>query len=150
MSMLRWDPWGALASLQRDVDDLMTRPDGRAGGRLGAVPAMDARRTDDGVVVELDVPGLGPGDVEVTVQDGVLIISGERGSPVGDDAEWLLRERPLGAFERRISLGDGIDPDAITAETADGVLTISIPNPPEERPRRIEVTSRGQRAQIDA
>ena len=139
MALLRWDPWGELASLQRDMNEVFTRSSGM--GRSGSLlPAIDAFRTDDGTVVRVELPGMKQEDVDVSAHDGMLTICGERtvGDEVAEDA-WIRRERAYGRFERSFSLPEGTDPNAIEATFDDGVLELTIPHPEERKPRKIEI-----------
>lgn len=151
MAVLRWDPWGEVMSLQRDVNELFNRSASAgeaAGTRRGApiVPPIDAFRTEEGLVVRMELPGLSPDEVEISVQEGVLTVSGERAmdADVKEDA-WLRRERPVGAFERSFALPEGTSPDGIDASFDRGVLELRIPHPPEQQPRRITINTGGQR-----
>ena len=145
MAVLRWDPWGELAALQRDVNELFSRTAAPARTAAGAgaaalVPPIDAYRTDEALVVTVDLPGMGPDAVDVSVNDGMLTVSGER--PVtGDvaDDQWLRRERPRGRFERSFTLPEGTNPADIAATFTHGVLELRIPHPPERKPHRIQV-----------
>lgn len=142
MAVVRWDPWSELATLQRDVSELFNRTLPQSASRQPAalVPPIDAVRTDEGLVVRVELPGMNPDDVEVSVDDGVLTISGERAydRDVADD-QWVRRERAFGTFQRSFSLPDGTDPGAIGAEFENGVLELRIPHPPERRPHRVEI-----------
>lgn len=143
MAVVRWDPWGELAALQRDVGELFQRtgPETRrtAGG---LVPPIDAFRTDEGLVVRVELPGMTGDDVEVSVDEGTLTISGERrlDDAVGED-QWLRRERPIGSFQRSFSLPEGTDAAKIAAAFDNGLLELRIPHPPERRPHRVQVGS---------
>ena len=147
MALLRWDPWGELASLQRDMNTLFDRGAGSPAQAGSLLPAIDAYRTDEGMVVHVELPGLNRDEIDVSVDDGVLTVSGERklGHEVAEDS-WLRRERAYGRFERSFRLPDGTDPDAIEADFDNGVLALTIPHPEERKPRRIQI---GQGA-IDA
>ena len=151
MALLRWDPWGELAALQRDVNELFSRsPGSGAIARTGAfVPPIDAFRTDEGLVVRMELPGMKPEDVDIAVQDGVLTVSGERFGEVDvkEDA-WLRRERFVGQFERSFTLPEGTDADAISAAFDHGLLELRIPHPPEQQPRRVQIKAGG--TEIDA
>ena len=142
MASTRWDPWGEMALLQRDVNQLLGRPAPRRAEHL--IPPMDVFRTGDGMTVRTELPGMRPDDVDVAVQDGTLVISGERKLDVGvsDDA-WVHRERPVGRFERSIGLPEGTDASAITASFDLGVLELSIPAPPERRPHKVQINLGG-------
>lgn len=140
MAVLRWDPWGELASLQRDMQELIGRS-GTAGRGEGALlPPIDAYRTTEGMVVRLDLPGMTNEDVDVQVEEGVLTVTGERHvDETVEQDNWIRRERRHGRFERSFTLPEGTDADALSAKMADGVLEITVPHPPERQPRRIEV-----------
>lgn len=151
MAVVRWDPWGELAALQRDVGELFQRTGPQSGARQspGLVPPIDAFRTDEALVVRAELPGLGPDDVDVSVDDGMLTLSGERrvDADVAEDA-WLRRERATGAFQRSFSLPEGTDPQKIEASFENGLLELRIPHPPERRPHRVQVGSaNGAKAQ---
>lgn len=148
MATMRWDPWGELASLQRDVNQLFSGAAGRTGGM---VPPMDAYRTAEGVVVRLELPGLRPDDVDVSVSDGTMTIAGERkvDPAIAEDA-WLRRERAVGRFERSFTLPQGTDPAGIAASFEHGVLELRIPHPPERRPHKVQVSTGGAGAGNEA
>jgi HSP20 family protein len=139
MAVVRWDPWSELDQLQRDVSDLFNR---RLQPARGMRPAMDAFRTEKGTVVRLDVPGFGIDDVQVSVHEGVLTLSGSRSSESEtEEGNWIRRERSSSNFERSVMLPKGVDVDAITASVHNGVLEVTVPHPAEQQPRRINVTS---------
>ena len=142
MAMLRWDPWSEVAMLQRDVDRLLGRaaPNGRDGGAL--LPPMDVYRDGDGFTVRVELPGMRPEDVEVSANDGVLTVAGERKLDAGIAEEaWIRRERPVGRFERSLSLPEGTDPSGVRASFDNGVLELHVPHPPQRRPHRIQVNA---------
>lgn len=144
MAMTRWDPWGELALLQRDVNQLLGRGNGR---RLeGLIPPMDVVRTADGLRVRIELPGMRVDDVDVSVNDGMLTISGERklDAGVAEDA-WVHRERPVGRFERSFGLPKDTDAAAITASFEAGVLDLHIPAPPQRRPHKISIAGGSDR-----
>lgn len=104
------------------------------------VPPMDLLEADDHFVLRADLPGLSHEDVSIEVQDDTLTIAGERAAE-HERAErgWFRVERSFGRFHRSLTLPDGVDPDAVTAEFDRGVLTVRIPKPEERKPRRIEI-----------
>lgn len=143
MAVVRWDPWGELAALQRDVGELFQRTGPEARRSTGGlVPPIDAFRTDEGLVVRIELPGMTTEDVDVSVDDGVLTVSGERrlDAGVAEDA-WVRRERPIGSFQRSFSLAEGTDAAKITASFEHGLLELHIPHPPERRPHRVQIGS---------
>ncbi|HSK91184.1 MAG TPA: Hsp20/alpha crystallin family protein [Euzebyales bacterium] len=140
MAVVRWDPWAELDQLQRDVSDLFNRR--LQPARTTARPAMDAFRTDEGTVVRLDVPGFAPEDVQVSVHEGVLTLSGSRtDKSEAAEGDWIRRERASYSFERSVVLPKGVDVDAISANVDKGVLEVHVPHPAEQQPRQIDVTS---------
>lgn len=150
MAVLRWDPWGELAAIQRDMNQLVGRTARGDVGGGSLVPAIDAFRTEEALVVQVELPGMQAENVDIQVQDGVLTISGER-RPSGDVPEeaWVRRERAVGQFERSFTLPEGTDPDRITASFEHGILEIAIPHPPEQKPRRIQIDAGNERDVVD-
>jgi HSP20 family protein len=140
MAVMRWDPWGELALLQRDVNQLLGRTSGRRlEGAL--IPPMDVIRTAEGLMVRMELPGMDPSDVDISVNEGMLTVSGERklDGDVAEDA-WVVRERPVGRFERSFGLPKGTDAEAITASFDAGLLKLTIPAPPERRPHKVQIS----------
>ena len=81
--------------------------------------------------------------MQVDVDGRVLTITAERSPRTDTDVQWVRRERPIGTFERRLNLGDGLDLDNISATWQDGVLTLTIPVAEAAKPRRIEISTGG-------
>jgi HSP20 family protein len=149
VAVLRWDPWSEVAALQRDVSELMGRTVGGAGRGRSPVPAIDAYRDEEGLVVEVELAGVRPEEVEVTVEEGMLTIAGERRAPEMPEDAWVRRERAVGTFTRSFTLPEGTEPDAITASFEHGVLQLRIPHPPARKPHRIRVEGGDERSPID-
>ena len=104
------------------------------------VPAMDLVEADDHFLLRADLPGLGEEDVAIEIRDNALTISGERKSEYEKrERGWYRVERATGRFSRALSLPEGIDPDAVTAEFDKGVLEVRIPKPEERKPRRVQI-----------
>ena len=103
-------------------------------------PAVDITERSDAYLVAVELPGVGTGDVEITFQDGLLTIQGER-HPAGDtSAEKVHRsERRFGAFRRSITVPSHVQADKIEASAQDGVLLILVPKAKEAHARRIQV-----------
>jgi len=128
--------------LDRLFDDVMT---GIAGTAFGAdastrafSPAVDVRANDDEIVLVADVPGVKKEDLEVTFEDGVLTIKGQRRYE-GTDKEKVWLGRCYGAFERSFTLPETVDAERLTADLADGVLTIRVPRQPKAKPKKIAI-----------
>jgi HSP20 family protein len=112
---------------------------GDAAGRRW-VPPMDLVEAEDHFVLKADLPGLSEGDVAIEIQDGNLTISGERKAEhESREKGWYRIERSFGRFQRSLSLPEGIDADAVTANFDRGVLEVHIPKPEERKPRRVAI-----------
>jgi HSP20 family protein len=134
--VLTFDPF-------REFDRLAGQMFGTAaGGGAGtmAMP-MDLYRSGDHYVLHCDLAGVDPGSVDVNVDGRVLTIRAERTPGTDADVQWLRRERATGTFERRLTLGDGLNPGKISATWQDGVLTLTIPVAEAAKPRRIEINA---------
>lgn len=100
---------------------------------------MDAYRRADEVVVQFDLPGVDPDSIDVTVERGLMTVSGERRPMAAEGEEIVVRERPTGRFSRQVRLADGLDVRRVTADYELGVLTVTLPKHEEVRPHRVEV-----------
>ncbi|MDF2692741.1 MAG: Heat shock protein Hsp20 family [Labilithrix sp.] len=134
--------WNAFPMLDRLLDDVMTGVAGTAFGASTPVrsftPALDVRANEDEIVFTADVPGLKHEDIEITLDDGVLTIKGQRRyEGNGKDKVWLGRS--YGAFSRSFTLPDTVDPERLSAELADGVLTVRVAQQPKAKPRKITI-----------
>ncbi len=137
--------WNALPLLDRLLDDVMTGAGGTALGSSGSVraftPAIDVRANEEEIVFTADVPGLRQDDLEITLDDGVLTIKGQRRyEGNGKDKVWLGRS--YGAFTRSFTLPETVDPERLTADLSDGVLTVRIAQQPKAKPRKISISPR--------
>ena len=134
-------PFGQLRrEMDRLFDDFFRAPMlGAEWGRMAAWPSLEVNETDDEVRVTAELPGLDEKDVELTVQDGLLVLRGEKKSESEDrDRGWS--ERSYGRFERRIALPDGADEAQCEASFRNGVLTVRIPRSADKaRSRRIPI-----------
>jgi HSP20 family protein len=136
--VLTFDPF-------REFDRLAGQMLGGTGGG-GAAPIampMDLYRSGDHFVLHCDLAGVDPGSVDVGVDGRVLTIRAERSPRTDSDVQWVRRERATGTFERRLTLGDGLDLDNITATWQDGVLTLTLPVAEAAKPRRITINTGG-------
>jgi HSP20 family protein len=96
-------------------------------------------RTGDHYVLHADLPGVDPGSVDVSVDNGTLTIRAERSARSDESVQWISSERFTGTYLRQLSLGDGVDANGINATYENGVLTVTIPLAEVAKPRRIEV-----------
>ena len=135
----RWDPFRELEGLQEQLAQLMQdTTDGN--GAAPFIPLVDIEETEDAWIVEAELPGVKPEDVNVEVRGSELAISGEIKER---EREGILRRRTrkTGEFDYHITLPGDADAENIDADLRDGVLTVRIPKPEQERPRRIDVRS---------
>jgi HSP20 family protein len=146
MTLVPWSaraslrPWAALWDLDRELDGLVKRPSGRAPTSASWTPAVDLRETDDGYVLEADLPGLSREDISLSVADDALTLSGEREDERGEEGDHYRRfERRLGRFERSFQFPVGIAGDKVTASYDAGVLRVTVPKHESAKPRQIEV-----------
>jgi HSP20 family protein len=129
--LMRFDPFRELETVAQTL--------GRAS-RPSTMP-MDAYRSGDRFVINVDLPGVDPNSIEVTVERNVLSIRAERNWQPSNGQEVLVAERPQGTFTRQFFLGDSLDTDRIEASYENGVLTLSIPVAEQAKPRKVAVGS---------
>jgi HSP20 family protein len=134
----RWNPVGELERLQDQLAQLMQRTEGNGDGAAPFIPLVDIEETEDAWIVEADLPGVKPEDVNVELRGAELAISGEIKER---EREGMLRRRTrkTGEFDYHITLPGEADADRIEARLENGVLAVRVPKPEQERPRRVEV-----------
>jgi HSP20 family protein len=115
-----------------------------SGGRAPRSFPMDAYRRGDEFLVHLDLPGVDPGSIEITVEAGNLSISAERRFEQKEGDEIIVSERPQGRFSRDLRIGTAIDVDRIDADYENGVLTLTLPVSERAKPRTIQVQARSE------
>lgn len=107
------------------------------------MPAADLFETDEEFVLELELPGLGREDIEVTVEKGILTVSGQRSTETeeerGERHTYHVRERSYDRFSRSFSLPHSVTHEQVDAQFENGMLTVRLPKAAEAKPRRIEV-----------
>lgn len=137
---------GPVFGLRREIDRLFEDTFGRDAGRaVGWSPAVDIREDNKEIALEVELPGIKPSDVEVTAENGVLTIRGEKQSTTaeGSEGRYHMVERTYGTFLRSFQLPQGVDENRIEAEFADGLLTVHVPKAALPQPRRIEIRNSG-------
>lgn len=128
-------------SLRQEIDRLFEDMAGAGrGGRW--MPAVDVREDQKNIAVDVELPGIKPEDVNVSVENGVLSVSGEKRAErkEGEEGRFHTVERSYGSFFRSFQLPQGVDESQITADFHDGVLTIDIPKAALPQPRRIQIS----------
>jgi HSP20 family protein len=138
--LMRFDP---LREFDRVFDQAWSQT------RQASIP-MDAYRHGDNFLINLDLPGVDPNSVDLTVERNSLTISAERHwEPVEGD-QVIASERRQGTFSRQLLLGDGLDAERIHASYENGVLTVTIPVAASAQPRKIEIESEPHKEAITA
>lgn len=106
-------------------------------------PSVDLVRRDDALVLRADIPGIKPDEVKIEVEDDVLTISGEHREEQEEKKEnYVRRERRFGSFSRSMAMPKGVDPEAIKATTADGVLEVTVPLPAKAEKKEVEIEAK--------
>jgi HSP20 family protein len=142
MSSTRWDPFQDLASVQDEMNQVFGRARQAQGGRVWA-PALDIAERPDAYVVTVEIPGVRPEDLDITLEQGLMTIQGERRfHGESTDQQWHRVERRYGAFRRSITLPSQVDADAIEASFENGMLEVVVPKAEETRSRRIMVSAK--------
>jgi HSP20 family protein len=134
--------------LQDEINRLFgnaAQTDSSSSATASWIPAVDIHEYRDRFELYVDLPGVDPSNVELTLEDGILTLSGERSAALskkGADAELQQQrvERNLGRFHRRFVLPDTADSEKVNASGKDGVLTVTIPKQPKALPRRIQIS----------
>ena len=134
--LTRWDPFRDLRSTEADLDRLI----GQAFSKNAWVPALDIRETEDSFEVTADLPGMTSDQVEVTFEDGILMIRGNREFERDQqEGQYHRIERSYGSFARSVRLPHTADAEKIEASFDRGVLSVQVPKREEAKPRTIEV-----------
>ena len=147
MTVSRWDPFQDLLSIQDEMNQLFTRAFGRERpGQSEAVqqrlwaPALDISERKDAYVVSVEVPGVKPAELDITLEDGLLTIQGERRfTQESSDQQFHRVERRYGSFRRSITLPSQVQADQIEASFDNGVLEVIVPKAEEAKPKKITV-----------
>ncbi len=143
MNIRRYEPWSIFDLMQRELSPYSRRRTPLYDDNNTVadwVPAVDIVEEKDKFVLTADVPGVDPADIEVSMDAGVLSVSGERHSETSDETDGLKRvERISGKFYRRFTLPETADAEGIAAKSNNGILEVTIPKQPEIQARRITV-----------
>ncbi len=148
MALIRYEPTGLVSQLQDEINRVFTSlssAEDSSGATSTWIPPVDITEYPDRFELAVDLPGVDPDKVDVTLEDGVLSLSGEREVPSrrnGAQDETRSRiERRYGRFYRRFVLPETVDADRVQATGRNGVLEITIPKQPKALPRRIKVAA---------
>lgn len=152
MNVIRWQrpiltPWqslGRLSDLRAEIDRLFDSPlaelAGSSGLLSGWTPALDVFEDNDSFIVTVELPGMKKEDIDVSLHEGSLSISGERKSDTKHEgAEVYRAERYVGRFHRTVTLPSPVAADKVKAQYKDGVLTVTLAKTEEAKPKQIDV-----------
>jgi HSP20 family protein len=146
-SSAMWPSLNRWANLRDDLDTLLELPFLTGGARqaqlfTGWTPALDLYQNNDNVVAIVELPGMRKEDIEISLQDGMLTIGGERKSETGDNGNGenaARTERFTGKFRRSVTLPTRVDASKVNATYKDGLLTVTLPKAEEAKPKQIQV-----------
>ncbi|MES0872535.1 Hsp20/alpha crystallin family protein [Sinimarinibacterium thermocellulolyticum] len=143
MSITRYEPWALHRELLNEFNRYFERvADASSSATADWAPPVDIEEYSDKFMIYADVPGIEPSSIEVTLEKGVLTLSGSRELAVEQGSiERKRSERASGRFLRRFVLPDTVDSDSVSASGKNGVLQIVIPKRPQAQPRKIAVTN---------
>ena len=139
-----WPTFGRLSNLREEIDRLFEAPlaEWARSSQLlsGWSPALDVYEDKDNFVVKAELPGMKREEIEVSLQDGGLSISGERKSEEKyEEGEVYRAERFFGKFQRTVTLHTPVAVDKVKAQYKDGILTVTLPKTEEAKPKQIDV-----------
>jgi HSP20 family protein len=138
MTVLRFDPFQEFDRLSRQM---------LGGGRGPRSMPMEAYRRGDQFFIHLDLPGVNPDDLQLTVERNVVAVRAERRPFWQQGDEVLVDETPQGSFSRQLFLGDNLDAGHLEASYDQGILTLTIPVAEQAKPRRVEISAKPGGAQ---
>jgi HSP20 family protein len=141
---MRQDAWGVMPRLQEDINRLFgnARESDSRSATANWIPLVDIHEYADRFELYVDLPGVDPSTVDLTLDNGILTLSGTR--PLwtrkdGEEPQARRVERGHGQFHRRFVLPDTVDSEKVNATGSQGVLTVTIPKQAKAMPRRIQI-----------
>ena len=146
MNLVKWNPWREMELFHRPFKSMLDEslfPTSWLNGESGLGvwdPAVDIYDDNDKIVIKAELPGMEKKDIDVDLKDHVLTLKGERTYENEEkNGGYYHRERAFGKFQRSFRLPVDSEPDKIKADFKDGILTIEVPKPEEEKPKKITV-----------
>jgi HSP20 family protein len=152
-TLVRWEPFREIATLQNEMSRLMNTFTGEAGNgssHRSWVPALDVWETEGEIVYALDLPGIPEDDISVEFEDGALTVTAQRERKEELSEDRLYRyERRFGTYSRTFGLPQGVTEDQINADYKNGVLEIHVAKPEQPKPRRIQIGTGSEQKTIE-
>lgn len=146
----RWDPLSELSTLHKEMDEFFKKTFGGVAlghAKLAPYPAIECFTKEGNVVVKADLPGMDVKDIEISVTGNMLTVKGERKTEKTEkEGEHFYSETSYGAFERTITLPEGVNADKARASFKNGVLEVTLPVKAEALPRKVTVEVEGEKA----
>ena len=148
-TLVRWEPFRELATLQTEMSRLMNGLfEGNGRAAQSWVPAVDVWETDNEVVYAFDLPGIPEEKISVELHDDTLTVTGEREHREERSEDGFYRyERRFGSFSRTLGVPQGVSDDGVSADYKDGVLEVRVAKPEVTKPRRIQIGTSGKSAE---
>lgn len=148
------DAFTARREFDRILDRVLATPYLATGTSGVWSPVVDVREDKDAIRVHAELPGMNPEDVDVSVENGVLTIAGEKKQELehgGGESDYHLVERRYGRFERSFQVPTSVDAGAVSARFENGVLTVRLPKTEAAKPRRVQVeVGKGAAKQVES
>ena len=150
MSLVRYEPWGMINQLHGQFSRLFDHElqrefsgtDPSSAATADWIPPADIYEYADRFVLKLDVPGVDAAAIDITLDQGVLSVTGERSKEIlAKEVERSRVERPHGRFHRRFTLPDTVEASAVSATSRNGIVEVTIPKQVKAQPRRIEIAA---------
>lgn len=134
-----WSVWNELDSIQNDVSRILGNGTSRGWRRRAAYPPVNVWYSEDGIVMDVELPGADPNEIDISVVQDELTLSGKLGQD--DNVKYYRHERPAGEFRRTLRLPFTANADGVTASYKNGILRVSIPRSEETKPKKIAITA---------
>jgi HSP20 family protein len=140
MSLVRWEPFAGMDDAFNRLVGRLALSENRAGSRFDWAPSVDISETGNEYLIRAELPAVKKEDLQITFDDGMLTVSGERRQKVDDKSEKFHRvESFYGKFSRSFTLPESVDVAAIKADSKDGIVTIHVPKTKTEAKKPIEI-----------
>ncbi len=140
----RLGPVGEAVSIEDDLQRMFRQVFGDTDASLAGAfsPSLDVEESDEAFTLHIEIPGVKPEEVEVSIEENVLTIAGQRAFYSDKQTDGFRRiERRFGRFHRAVRLPDRVDPDKVDAAYKDGLLTVTVPKSESAKPRRIQISA---------
>lgn len=143
MNMIRWDPFDDMNRLWDQVNRLFEQNVTQTGREAVPVhtwsPAVDITETDSAIILDIELAGISPKEIDIQITEETLTIRGDRKTVVSEGRRPLRTERQYGPFQRSFTLGMPIQRDAVNASYREGILEITLPKKEEAPPKQVKV-----------